>query len=125
MMGPIAIAEEESSPLYVHEWIILSLLIALIFGLTFITALKQSLSTLAAPVREKKTAVEVFVKGAVEYPGIYTLPGNMTLKNLLILAEAHPEANLRRYNLENVVKNGRVLHIKLLPKTKRKTLHAK
>lgn len=55
--------------------------------------------------------LEVFVKGDVAYPGIYRLPSEMTLRDILDIAQVQPTADLRRYNLNKLVRRGQLIKI--------------
>lgn len=55
--------------------------------------------------------LEVVIKGAVKYPGVYRLPSKMPMSDVLILAETLPEADLRRFKLNGSVNKSRVINV--------------
>jgi hypothetical protein len=107
----------QSLPLLVREWLALALLVGLITGLALLTSIRSSYlkKNDGQFFTDRKEFIEVFVKGAVDYPGAYQIPKHLTLKDLLDTARVHPGADLRRFNLEKTLRNGRLLSIKMRP----------
>jgi hypothetical protein len=59
--------------------------------------------------------VEATVKGAVVHSGVYSLPKEMSLKELLEIAELTDEGDVRRFNLQRTVQQGRAINIPKRP----------
>jgi protein involved in polysaccharide export with SLBB domain len=104
----------KSFPLKVHEWLAIALIIAAIGSLAVITSYSKKGATQADQTKmpiQNRSGIEILIKGAVEYPGIYRLPSEMLMKDLLELARLQPDADLRRYNLDRPVKRGRAINV--------------
>lgn len=101
--------------LKVHEWLTIIVLIATMGSLSVMAAFsrgeigdKDRLAPVFAVSRGK---IEVLIKGAVAYPGVYCLPSDILMKDVLMLAELLPDADLRRYNLDRPIKRGRTINV--------------
>ena len=55
--------------------------------------------------------IDILVKGAVEYPGIYHFPTNIRIQDLFAIAKVSPLADLSKYNNENTITKSRALNI--------------
>lgn len=104
-----------SSELKVHEWLAVIILISTLTGLSAMAYLSKSTigdkERLAPAFLTTHGKIEVLVKGAVIHPGIYCVPSMTTLAEVLIIAQVAPEADLRRYQLDNPIKRGRSINI--------------
>jgi competence protein ComEA len=67
----------------------------------------------AAPavLAEEKPLMVVDIKGAVENPGVISLPEGSRLNDALIIARALPEANLDKVNLARTLLDGEAIYI--------------
>ncbi len=100
---------QKTAHLKVHEWLAVALLIGIIGTLAIISA-KGNAHTKPNFTAYNK-GVEILVKGAVAYPGMYRLPSEVTMQELLAIVHVQPEADLRRLSMERLVKQGRVVNI--------------
>lgn len=100
--------------LKVHEGVAMSLLIGLIGVVILITQLSPIESILVTGKENllKRDSVEIVVKGAVEFPGLYRFPSHVSMREVLEVAQPLAEADLRRYQLDKLVKRGRVINVK-------------
>lgn len=98
-------AEPLKSGLKPHEWLSILLLIGIILGITLFT----TLFNVNPPVsfNPAKESIEVIVKGAVVYPGLYHFPKAIPMQEVLELAQTTPEADLRRYKRDQLIKRSR------------------
>jgi len=110
--------ENKPVNLHVHEWFAILVLIGLIGGLAIITSDSQnqrSQNIKETEIFYRKDWVEVFVKGAVQFPGIYQVPSEMTMKDVLEMAQVSNEADLRRFNLDRSIGKARSINIPTKP----------
>jgi len=104
----------EASKLKVHEWMAISILIATVGGLALITSCKNNASLTSfgrESVVERQSGVDIIVKGAVDYPGVYRLPSQLSMRDVLKIASMQPNASIGRYNLDRIVKRGRIIDV--------------
>ncbi len=74
-----------------------------------------------AKVTNKKVVVQV--DGAVKNPGVYQITENTHLYELLLLAEPLPDADLQKFNLAEIIKDGSLFRIpSLIKKELKKTV---
>lgn len=102
-------AKHGPAGLKVHEWLAVVLLIAAIGGVAGVTSFGQSGEK--AIIAGGNEGIEIFVKGAVAYPGSYRLPSEMTMQDVLALAQVEAGADLRRFNLNAAVRRGRIINV--------------
>ena len=69
-------------------------------------------------VVSKKIVVQV--DGAVKNPGVYQVSENIHLFELLVLAEPLPDADLQKFNLAEIIKDGSLFRIPSLNKEPKK-----
>lgn len=102
-----------STSLKVHEWLAITIVIAMLASLALITKVNGSrvASQLQSNPIKTHHDFDILVKGAVDFPGIYHLHSEMQMKDILVLAGVKEGADLRRYNMEAWVKKGRVVHV--------------
>lgn len=104
--------EESFSILKVHEWLAIAMIMGVLIGLTCLTAFYGgSESRYIDAEYISKSGFDVVIKGAVANPGIYHIPAEMKMKEVLALAGVGLDADLRRFNLEAVVKKRRIIHV--------------
>lgn len=97
-----------------REWMAIAAILSVMLVLTAFVAVKHrsaASSSLSVTPSYVKNRVEATVKGAVAHPGVYSLPKETTLRELLAVAELTAEADVRRFNLDKVVQQGRAIHI--------------
>ena len=105
---------QKNSSLHIHEWMIVLFLIGI---LALLTGVSHSCSSNAIADPEKpahevvKTDIEVFIEGFIEQPGKYVVKRGTTLKELLERAKLKPHADLRRLNLQRVLKKGQKIKV--------------
>lgn len=109
-----------SSPsLKIHEWLAIFVLIVILGGLSimaYVTKGSIGYNDRAMPALLSHPAkIEVFINGAVINSGIYYLPSGIQVKEVLMLAQPAPNADLRRLNLNSLLKKGRAITIPELP----------
>ncbi|HEV8051214.1 MAG TPA: SLBB domain-containing protein [Parachlamydiaceae bacterium] len=107
---------ENISSLKVHEWLAIAILIGILSGLACLTSLnaKGESGRSAIEIHHNKySGFDVLVKGAVDHPGVYHINSEITMKDLLSLAGLSSSSDLRRFNLDAVIKKGRVVNVPL------------
>lgn len=101
-----------------HEWMAVMAIIVVMLTLTVFAAFKNR-GYNALPFSHTsaytQNRVEATLKGAVVHPGTYSLPKTMTLKELLEIAELTEDADVRRFNLQRTVQQGRAIHVPSRP----------
>lgn len=100
--------------LKIHEWMAITTIITVMCALTAFAVLRRSWNDSRAPSPMSAYAhnrIEVVVKGAVAHSGVYSLPKGMPMKELLEVAQLAPDADVRRFNLERVIQQGRVVNV--------------
>ena len=104
--------EEKISSLKVHEWLAITVIIGMIGGLACLASLQEPrIDTDNFESLAGSQGFDVLIKGAVNNPGIYRLPQEMKLKELLILAGVSSNADLRRFHSDTVIKKARTLNV--------------
>ncbi|MEI7942360.1 MAG: helix-hairpin-helix domain-containing protein [Candidatus Riflemargulisbacteria bacterium] len=73
-----------------------------------------------AKFTNKKLVVQV--DGAVKNPGVYQVTENTHLYEILLLAEPLPDADLQKFNLAEVIKDGSLFRIPSTKKEVKKTV---
>lgn len=112
--------------LKVHEWLAIAILVAILTSL----ALMASASKGEIGDKERDAPafmacqgkIEIMVKGAVVFPGIYCVPSSASMKDVIMLAKATPETDLRRFQSDRPIKRGRSINV---PTRKMVTVHLK
>lgn len=104
---------QEKDSLYVHEWFVISFLIALLLLLGLIS---HSCESQIPEVTKKKHYLkqpmfDVFIEGEVEFPGKYTVKRGAKVEELLLLAKPKYSADLRRLKKEAVLRKGQKIKI--------------
>jgi len=100
---------QTSSSLQIHEWLAVTLLIGILGSIILISSFHEKKSE-----PQKKSmldGIDILVKGAVEYPGIYHFPTNIRIQDLFAIAKVSPLADLSKYNNENTITKSRALNI--------------
>ena len=106
--------EDSISSLKVHEWLAIAVVIGIIGGLACLTsfyARGEASNASSESLTHYQQGFDVLVKGAVNHPGIYHIRSEIKLQELLTLAGVALNADLRRFNLETILKKGRVLTV--------------
>ena len=105
---------ESISSLKVHEWLAIAILIGVLAGLACLTSFNvKGESGRSGPEshQQKYSGFDVLVKGAVDHPGVYHINSEMAMKELLSLAGLSSNADLRRFNLDALIKKGRIVNV--------------
>lgn len=105
---------EEKASLRVREWLVIAIVAGIIGGLACLTSFKErgEASTVGSfLVQHQNLGFDVLIKGAVTHPGIYHIHSEISLKDLLAIAEVTSNADLRRFSLEAMVKKGRIINV--------------
>lgn len=103
--------------LKIREWVAVFILVGLISSLAIITTFKSSQKSSHAEslsYREKMSMnhdFDVVVQGAVSTPGVYHLSSPLSMRDLLSIAQVNEDADLRRYNLDQMIQRGRVVNV--------------
>lgn len=100
--------------LKVREWLAVAIFVVSITLLTLITHFKGQSEvdfsydqSFAPQVR----AIEVIVKGAVQFPGVYRLSNEMKVVEILALSEVSEEADMKKIRLESRLRKNRILSV--------------
>lgn len=105
---------ESISLLKVHEWLSIAILIGVIAGLACLTSLNAKVESGRSgigSIRQKFSGFDVLVKGAVDHPGVYHINSEIGMGDLLSLVGLSSNADLRRFNMDSVIKKGRVVNV--------------
>jgi hypothetical protein len=103
---------EKNTSLKVHEWLAIAVLIGILTGLACLTSLRGEASRLNLEYLPKKySGFDVWLKGAVDHPGVYHIQSEMKMKEVLALAGVSQHADLRRFNMDSMIKKGRVINV--------------
>jgi hypothetical protein len=103
----------------------IAVLITIVGGLALITTYENRISITSLrrdTVIDRSSGVDIIVKGAVDYPGVYRLPLQMSMKDVLNIASIQSNADVGRYKMDRIVKRGRVIHV---PHRKMIAIHLK
>lgn len=99
----------------IHEWFAVSLiviLVALLSSIITINRYKYQPPVLLEPLVKN---IEIYVEGAVEKVGSYSLPHGATLKDLLLLVKLTEEADLRKLRPSRQLRNGQIIKVPARP----------
>lgn len=102
-----------AAKLPIHEWCIILLFCLILLALAGF-ALNRPKPAFAAdplPAEPIATLLEVRVEGQVAKPGLYRLPFQAKLKDLLEQAQPLPSADLSQLNWRRKLRNGQTLHV--------------
>lgn len=108
--------DDSFSLLKVHEWLAIAVVIGVIGGLACLTSFYErgEVSKVGSElVAKSHKGFDVLIKGAVTHPGIYHINSETKMKEVLALAGVRSDADLRRFNLDAIVKKGRVINVPL------------
>lgn len=95
-----------------HEWLAIIAFIGWLATLVIITNASNPLpNLLGTPHQVTSGEIEVFIEGAVAHPGKYRLKKGALLKEILILAQPTPDADLRRLKPESKLRDGRIIKV--------------
>lgn len=96
----------------VREWIAISCLIGILIAVIVITQL-SSVRGVSVSDQEcaEKGDIEVIIKGAVAYQGVYRIPYQTPMQVALKAAQPLPQADLRRFKKDKSLMRGNVIHI--------------
>jgi DNA uptake protein ComE-like DNA-binding protein len=103
-----------TTKLPIHEWCIILLFCLILLALAgFAWGRPKSIPILSsvAPSTPSMTVLQVEVRGQVAKPGLYRLPVNATLKQLVEQAEPLASADLSQLNWRRKLRNDQTLHI--------------
>src|SRR5215211_359741 len=98
----------------IHEWCIILLfcfILLALAGFAFIQPKSMGTSIAFVLPPEEATVLQVKIEGQVAKPGLYRLPLDATLKQLLEQAEPLPTADLSQLNWRRKLRDGQTLHI--------------
>ena len=105
---------EKISSLRVHEWLAIALVLGFLVGLTTLTSINRSRESVKLNCElysRQFSGFDVYIKGAVDHPGVYHIQSEMKMRKLLNLAQLKSHADIRRFNPETVVKKSRVINV--------------
>jgi DNA uptake protein ComE-like DNA-binding protein len=96
-----------------HEWIIISLFIALLLMIAAITLFRKNdkMPQIASKHELSAQIVQVSVRGAVNKPGTYEFKKGAILKELLEQAQTLVEADLSRIKTEAKLRDGQIVKV--------------
>jgi protein involved in polysaccharide export with SLBB domain len=102
-----------SAKLPIHEWCIILLfcLILLVLAGFAFNRPKPAFATILPSSEPIATILEVRIEGHVAKPGLYRLPLNAKLKDLLEQAQPLSSADLSQLNWRRKLRNGQTLHV--------------
>ena len=101
-----------------HEWLIILLLVCMMTILSVVTYIKEDTFT---PLTESGHAlfsneIRVYINGAVSKPGWHVLKKISTLKDLLVLAEPLPDADLTKFKVSARLKHEKHIYVPAIDK---------
>lgn len=95
-----------------HEWCMILLFCAILLTLAGFALGGQKQIPAPPPTPEiKATVLQVKVEGQVAKPGLYSLPPNTSLKELVKLVEPLPSADLSQLRWRCRLRDGQTIHI--------------
>ncbi len=102
-----------TAKLPIHEWCIILLFCLVLLALAgfALHRPKPAFKTSSLPPESIATVLEVRIEGQVAKPGLYRLPLNAKLKDLLEQAQPLSSADLSQLNWRRKLRNGQLLHI--------------
>ena len=103
----------EQMRLRVHEWLAIATFIGVLTVIASFASCPSTHLSMDTPHYLGSTEIEVFVEGAVEYPGIYRVTPGTVLKDVLSLAQPTISADLRRLKPDSKLRNGRIIKVPL------------
>jgi hypothetical protein len=111
--------QEQQTRLPLHEWMAVIAILFLIFVLLAVVILKGNdgeINQLDHPHHIISQEFEVFVEGAVEKPGPYTVKRGSTLQDAINLAVPNSEAKLDKFKMEKKLRKGQVIKVPKISK---------
>lgn len=101
------------SKLPLHEWIIITLLMAIMAMLAILVIMNRSKAEplTMQPHEVVSSNLYVSIQGAVSKPGNYTLKKGATVRDLVELAELCPEADQTQIKWKNRLREGQIVKI--------------
>lgn len=107
--------DDSASLLAVREWFAVALIGGLLLLLTFFSVSGWQNVSLGKKVDLKSSSLDVFVEGAVAFPGLYRVePGTSSL-DLIAQAAPLPSADLRRFKVTSKVRNRQRIVVAVKP----------
>lgn len=108
---------QNNPALKIHEWLAVIVLIAILGALSMMAYITKGdigdRDRSLPAFLSKSGKIEILIEGAVAHPGIYYLPSSIAMKDVLMLAQPTPHADLRRFNLKASIKKGRMIKVPL------------
>lgn len=102
-----------STKLPQREWVVVGLIAVGMLVLALVTWIRgdKTTATIDAPHYLVSQEIEVRIEGAVEKPGLYTLKRGAVLSEALELAVPSPEANLKKYKMDRILRDGQTIKV--------------
>lgn len=100
------------SKLPLHEWCIILLFCAILLVLAgFALGHQKNIPSSGAHTEPQATPLQVKIEGQVAKPGVYRLPINTTLKELVEQAQPLPTADLSQLKWRRQLRDEQTIHI--------------
>jgi len=100
--------------LHTHEWLAIITICGILFFLTLVTQFNpyvlapESVEPMQYIVAQE---IDVYVEGAVQNPGVHHVSRNATMQDVLDVAIAASEADLRKINPHSKIRKGQLIKI--------------
>jgi hypothetical protein len=109
----------KTASLKIHEWLAVITLIVILGGLSIMAYVKKGnvgdKDRSMPAFLSRAGRIEVLIEGSVINSGTYYLPSGVAMKDVLMLAQPSPNADLRRFNLDAPIKKGRTINVPSRP----------
>lgn len=105
--------DPEQPHLFIHEWLIVTVLIALVLGLAILSLIGKEKNVPSTETFHHilPPEIEVYIEGAVEKPGRYSAKRGESIEELLSKLKTLPEADLRKIKWKSKLRNGQIIKI--------------
>jgi competence protein ComEA len=71
--------------------------------------IKQTAGATDAQAKAKEDVIQIYVTGAVQKPGVYSLPPDARVYEAIDMAQSLPDANLKNINLAQKLEDGQAI----------------
>lgn len=106
--------DQEKPHLPIHEWVAVVTILGFMAILTGLTAFDSSPSSpviTGVPHYLTDPNIEVYIQGAVERSGVYTVPRGALVSDLLELAKPEGDADLTKLKLQSKLRKGQLVKV--------------
>jgi hypothetical protein len=112
---------QENPQLHVHEWLAVSAICGLIAMLALLAFVKgdERPEYSDSPHQLIASTIDIYIEGAVSRPGIFNMPKDAVIQDVLQRAIPLPEADLKKVKSQARIRRGQVIKIPFKKKAKK------